>query len=409
VVRITARLNVGGIARHVTWLSAGLRPFGYDTLLVTGTVPAGEEDMSDFTRAEGVEPLYIPEMSREISPKDLVTLWKLYRLFCRVRPAIIHTHSAKAGTVGRLAGWMYRWFTWGTLIGRPRRCRVVHTFHGHIFHSYYGRLKTRLFLTIEKFLARFATHRIVVISPQQLQEICLTYGVGRADQFRIVRLGLDLEPFVKYELRRPLLRAELCADADEILVGIVGRLTEIKNHEMFLQVAAQWRAAYQARHPRVRFVIVGNGHLRQQLEQRAAQLGLGDALVFLGNRTDPDVFFAGLDIVALTSLNEGTPLTLIEAMANARPLISTAVGGVVDLLGAAQDGMPGGAGWKTCEHGVSVESGQVEGFCEGLASLVRDAGARTQLGERGRAFVQERYSRERLLRDAAELYGELLD
>src|SRR5215211_7749101 len=166
VVRIIARLNVGGPARHVVWLTAGLRDAGFETVLVAGVVPQGEDDMGYFATAHDVEPRVIPEMSREISPQDAVTVWKLYKLFKRERPAIVHTHTAKAGTVGRVAGLFYRWLTPAALMGRPRPCRFVHTYHGHIFHSYYGRLKTRFFLLIEKTLARMSD-RIVVISPQQ--------------------------------------------------------------------------------------------------------------------------------------------------------------------------------------------------------------------------------------------------
>ncbi len=138
VVRITARLNVGGIARHVSWLSAGLEDEGFRTTLVCGTVPNGEDDMIDFARSQGVRPLMLPEMSREVSPRDLVTVIKLFRLFLKTRPDVIHTHSAKAGAAGRLAAWLYRWMTPAIVLGRPRTCRVVHTYHGHVFHSYFG-------------------------------------------------------------------------------------------------------------------------------------------------------------------------------------------------------------------------------------------------------------------------------
>ena len=136
VIRIIARLNVGGPARHVIWLTSGLREAGYDTLLVAGRVPEGEEDMGYFATEVGVVPKYIREMSREISWKDAVTVWKLFRLFLRERPDIVHKHTAKAGTVGRSAGFLYRWLTPGALIGRPRQCKFVHTYHGHVFHSY---------------------------------------------------------------------------------------------------------------------------------------------------------------------------------------------------------------------------------------------------------------------------------
>src|SRR5436853_5398023 len=201
VLRIIARLNVGGPARHVVWLNAGLQKAGIESLLIAGVVPPGEDDMGYFAEEHGIEPRIIPQMSREISPKDALTIWKLYRLFVRERPDLVHTHTAKAGTVGRVAGLLYRWLTPATLVGRPRRCRFVHTYHGHIFHSYYGRLKTRVFLGIEKTLALLATDRIVVISPQQYREIHEEFGVGGSHQFRVIPLGLDVNAFADWQPR----------------------------------------------------------------------------------------------------------------------------------------------------------------------------------------------------------------
>ncbi len=407
VVRINARLNVGGIARHVAWLTAGLRSAGYESVLVAGTVPPGEDDMSDFVRAQGVEPLVIAEMSREISYKDLVTVWKLYRLLLRIRPAVVHTHSAKAGVVGRLAGMLYRWLTPTTLWGRPRQCRVIHTFHGHIFHSYFGPWKTWLFLTIEKVLARTVTDRIVVISAQQYREIHETFGVGKPGQFAVIPLGLDLGVFDGWADRRSVVREELGAADDDVLVGIVGRLTEIKNHGLFLEAAARFLQKQPAGGRRVRFLVVGNGHLRDGLEARARELGLGDAVQFLGMRDDPEDFYPALDVVALTSHNEGTPLTLIEAMANARAIVATNVGGVVDLLGLAPTGVAG-AGWTLCERGVLVQPGDATAFSDGLARLVENADLRREIGACGRTFVETNYSKERLLQDVATLYEQLL-
>src|SRR4030095_5817736 len=164
IVRIIARLNVGGPARHVVWLTEGLNGPECETVLVAGTVPSGEEDMSYFAAMHGVTPVFISQMSREISLKDLLTVWKLYRLFLRERPDVVHTHTAKAGTVGRVAGLLYRWLTPAALWGHPRSCSFVHTYHGHIFHGYYGRVKTRLFIGIARMLARLGTDRIVVVS-----------------------------------------------------------------------------------------------------------------------------------------------------------------------------------------------------------------------------------------------------
>jgi glycosyltransferase involved in cell wall biosynthesis len=420
IVRIIARLNVGGPARHVVWLTAGLPPEDYSTVLVAGVVPQGEDDMGYFARAAGVEPLIIPHMSREISPKDALTIWKLYRLFRRERPALVHTHTAKAGTVGRLAGLLYKWLTPAALIGRPRPCRFVHTYHGHIFHSYYGPLKTRLFLLIEKMLARFATDRIIVISPQQYREIHEQFGVGRdGGQFAIIPLGLDLSLFEDWPGRRRALRDELGAGEADVLVGIVGRLTEIKNHALFLEAAARYKNAHgdarSASGRRVRFIIVGDGNLRARLEEQSRALGLMDDVTFLGTREDPENFYPALDIVALTSLNEGTPLTLIEAMANERATVATAVGGVPDLLGELIAGpvnvMAGASGerpdFALRERGVLVQPNDAEAFCEGLARLIEDEELRRGLGARGRDFVTRNYSKERLLKDISGLYQEM--
>jgi glycosyltransferase involved in cell wall biosynthesis len=404
VLRIIARLNVGGPARHVVWLASGMKPGGYDTLLVAGVVPPGEDDMNYVAAQAGVTPLIIPEMSREISPRDAITVWKLFRLMLREKPDLVHTHTAKAGTAGRVAGLMYRWLTPATLIGKPRRCRFVHTYHGHVFHGYYGPARTRLFLMIEKLLARLATDRIIVITGQQRDEINERFGVGRPGQFAVIPLGIDLNIYSNWKERRVLCRQELKVSADEILVGIVGRLTEIKNHQLFLQVAALLKKTNRGH---VRFVIIGDGHLRSELEEQVDELGLRADVQFLGSRQDPENFYPALDVIALTSLNEGTPLSLIEGMANARPVIATAVGGVVDLLGA-QVSPQSEQGFTLHERGLAVATGDKDGFAKGLDYLIANEPLRRELAERGQAFVNQSYAKERLLADMTALYADLL-
>ena len=409
IVRVIARLNVGGPAKHVVWLTDGLQLPEYASLLVTGKVPPGEDDMGYFATEMGVTPIFVPEMSREISVQDALTVWKLYKLFLRERPDILHTHTAKAGTVGRLAGLLYRWLTPRVLIGRPRRCRFVHTYHGHIFHSYYGALKTRLFLSIEKVLAKLATDRIVVISQQQRREIEENFGVGRARQFVVIPLGLDLEPFTEWQTRGRDFRDELELKQDDVLVGIVGRLTEVKDHELFLKAVALWKERFSkgSSGPVVRFVIIGDGHLKDALIDQARALDLVESVRVVGSRRDMANVYPALDIVALTSRNEGTPLTLIEAMANARPVISTAVGGVVDLLGGPLS--PNRvASFEVRERGISVPSRDPSAFAEGLDRLVNNAGLRREIGERGLQFVTANYSKDRLLEDMKRLYADLL-
>ena len=487
VVRLIARLNVGGPAQHVAWLNAGLRD-EFESTLIAGNISPGEDEMTGFARAIGVEPVIVAGLSREISLRDLPAAWHVYRLLVQLKPDIVHTHTAKAGTIGRTAATLYRWLTPGTLIGRPRPCRVVHTYHGHVFHSYFGRIKTRLILLIEQVLAK-VTDRIVVISPRQLEEIQSLLGAGHKGQFCVIPLGLDLTRFDGWQSRRQILRDEVSAAPDDVLVGIVGRLVDVKNHELFLNSVAKFVSnfaprsgtrkssegsfktsataniasftnsascviAAPARNRRVRFLIIGNGPLQEQLMQQSHDLDLDDHVMFMGLRTDPEVFYPGLDIVMLTSKNEGTPLSLIEAMANGRPVLSTAVGGVCDLLGGEKGGRPqlperptgccpqltpdpvsvapiyGSAsspfssfqGEKVADrpdegepaadltlhaHGLSAAA-TPHSLAAGVFRLANDEQLRTELGARGEVFVRRSHSKDRLISDISTLYKSLL-
>jgi glycosyltransferase involved in cell wall biosynthesis len=397
VVRIIDRLNIGGPAKHVTWLTAGLNPDEFETTLITGTVPPGEGDMSYFAHAAGITPVVIKEMSRELSIRDLLVIAKLVRLFLKLKPQIIHTHKAKAGAAGRVAAMIYKWFTPSALWLRPRQCRIAHTYHGHIFHSYYGTAKTKMFVAIERALARACTDRVIVISEQQRREIGETFRVGRPGQFRVVPLGLDLD---ETAARRGALRKELGIKDGDVAVGIVGRLCEVKNHAMFLDAAARLSKSDQ----HARFVVIGDGHLREELQTRARDSGIGEKVSFTGFREDAVSLYADLDVVALTSLNEGTPLTLIEAMCCGRAVVATEVGGVVDVLGERRADTDGFTIW---DHGVTAPSRDVESFARALRYLVERPELRREMGERGRAFVRARLSKARLLNDVENLYREM--
>lgn len=248
-----------------------------------------------------------------------------------------------------------------------------------------------MFLTIERLLARLATDRLIVVSEQQGAEIGNDFRVGRQGQIKVIPLGLDLQVFANHATRRERFRQELGVDDETVLVGIVGRLTEIKNHQMFLNIVARMKADERGR---MRFVVIGDGSLRQSLEKQARSLGLEAEVIFAGGRKDPEYFYPALDIVALTSRNEGTPLTLIEAMANARPVVATSVGGVVDLLA---DG-----------RGISVPSGDEEAFAAALSRLAADRQLQKELGARGLEFVTRVYPKERLVDDIKHLYEELM-
>jgi glycosyltransferase involved in cell wall biosynthesis len=398
VVRIIDRLNIGGPAKHVTWLTAGLNPEIFETTLITGTVPEGEGDMSYFAGAAGVEPLTLKEMSRELSPRDVIVVFKLLREFMRLRPQIIHTHKAKAGAVGRVAATLYRWLTPSALWLRPRVCRVIHTYHGHIFHSYYGEAKTNLFLAIERALAKVCTDRIITISEQQRREIHGNFRVGNPDQYSVIPLGIDLAEIGSQKGR--LRKAINIADGVP-LIGIVGRLCEVKNHAMFLAAAAELKKEGLHAH----FIVIGDGHLREILEAQAKNLGISERVSFTGFREDVASLYTDLDIAALTSLNEGTPLTLIEAMGCGVAVVATEVGGVVDLMGTRRGNEGSFSLW---DHGLTTPSRDVRAYAGALRYLTERAELRSEMAARGRAFVRSRLSKDRLIGEIENLYLELV-
>ena len=397
VVRIIDRLNVGGPAKHVTWLTAGLDPGRFESALITGVVPESEGDMGYFARAAGVEPIIIDEMSRELSLGDVVALFKILRALFRLKPHIVHTHKAKAGAVGRVATLIYKWLTPSALWLRPRKVSVVHTYHGHIFHSYYGAAKTRIFIAIERALARFGSDRIVAISEAQRDEICRKFKVGSFEQFLVIPLGID---FDEIRGRAGRLREETGVGPEGALIGVVGRLCEVKNHAMLIESAAKLRAENVNAH----LAVVGDGHLRAELEAQARAAGVAGSVTFTGFRDDAASLYADSDIAALTSLNEGTPLTLIEAMGCGCAVAATEVGGVVDLMGGRRETLDGFTVW---DHGVTAPSRDVAAFANGLRFLIERPRLRREMGERGRDFVSSRLSKERLIGDIDDLYSDL--
>lgn len=400
VMRLIARLNVGGPARHVVWLNEALARDGFEPLLVTGTVPPGEEDMIAFAAERNVNPVIVPSMSREMSARDFIAVWDVWRLMVRFRPDVLHTHTAKAGAVGRLAGLLYCFLTPSILLLRPRRCRFVHTYHGHIFRHYYGAAKTRVVLFIERLLARINTDRLIVLGDQQLHEIRDTFAIGKPEQYSVVPLGIDVSVLTGHPEAGTELRASTGIAPTETVVGIVGRLAAIKNHDLFLRVAARVRDA-------ARFVVYGDGGEREHLVKLVAELGLGDRVVFAGTR-DATEIYSSLDVVALTSRNEGTPLAIIEAMATGKPVISTAVGGVVDLLGAVEQRITeNGATFEIRERGITAASDDVDGFAAGLTHLLGDEELRLRFIERGKEYVTRTHTKERLVADIVGIYREL--
>lgn len=334
--------------------------------------------MSAFATARGVEVLTVPGLGREPALLgDLRAFWTLWRLFRRVRPQIVHTHTAKAGALGRVAA---------LLAGVPVR---VHTFHGHVFHGYFGRWRTAFFVAIERLLARITT-RVVAISPRQAQEISRYLRLA-PERITIVPLGLDLAHFVTADVAgaRRRFREQVTA-GDRVVVTMVGRLTAIKNHALALRALAQ----ALVRAPDLLLVLVGGGEEESALRALADNLGVAEQVRFAGWWDDLDAVYYGSDVVALSSTNEGTPVCLIEALACGRPVIATDVGGVADVLANGQ-------------FGVIVPAADVAAFAAALVRLA-DPSARSTIGLGGRDHALRQYDSGRLVHDVEALYDELL-
>jgi glycosyltransferase involved in cell wall biosynthesis/SAM-dependent methyltransferase len=378
VLRAIARLNVGGPAMHVALLAEGLDRRGFRTTLVAGRVEAGEADMADFARERGVVPVEVPALGRSISPvADLRSFGDLLSRVRRARPAIVHTHTAKAGALGRLAAF---------LCGVPVR---IHTFHGHVFHGYFGRFGTQAILLAERTLG-LLSHRVLAVSGEVARDLGEVYGVVPPGKIEVVPLGLDLAAFARAGdgEGRGALRREIGAEEGDLLVGIVGRLVPVKDHAFFLDAAAEVLREI----PAARFVVVGSGPLEADLRARARTLAIDGRVHFLGWRRDTARIDADLDAMALTSVNEGTPVALIEAAAAGLPVVARAVGGVASALEGVADAT------------LVPPEATPAGFARSLEAALRAVrGPR-----RSDPAVVRRFSAERLCDDVERIYREEL-
>lgn len=377
IVRVIDRLNVGGPALHAVLTTRGLDATRFKTVLVIGSIEPGEADMAYLLNESGIEYVTLPALGRELRPlRDMLTLWRLYRLFRRQRPDIVHTHKSKAGALGRIAAFLAR---------VPVR---VHTYHGHVFHGYFGPIKTRAFLFIERALAK-VTSRLIALSSGLVDELSGHYCVAPAGRFSVVRLGFDLEPFAGCERYRGELRAQLGLPSSTKLVGIIGRMVPVKDHDTFIAAAAD----LAARRDDIHFIFIGGGSGEAQVRQRLDELGLTPRAHLLGWCRQLERLYADLDVVALSSVNEGTPVTLIEAMSAGVPVVATAVGGVPDVLRG------GDRGELVPARNPTALSHAIE---RAFTPTVR------QRTSRIRAEVLSEYGVQRLCNDLERIYEELL-
>jgi glycosyltransferase involved in cell wall biosynthesis len=386
VVRVITRLNVGGPAIQAMTLSDRLASRGFETVLVHGQLDAGEGDMR-YLLPPSVDVKYLAALRRPLAPAhDGVALAQLLDVMRDLRPQIVHTHMAKAGTLGRLAAAIYN-----RTAGRGDRAGVVHTYHGHVLDRYFSPTTTRLFLGAERAVARI-TDRIVAISPRIKTELLEQYRVGRPGQYRVIPLGFDLAGLAAIDDdARARARATLEIPAGTAVVTTVGRLTAIKQQQLFLEAALQIASAY----PALVFLIAGDGDLRAELEASAATLGLADRVRFLGWRRDLETIYGATDVFLLTSRNEGTPVALIESMAAGCAGVSTDVGGVADVL-------------ESDAVGLLAPDGDAPALARCVTALLGDADRRRRMGQAGRALVVSRYGLDRLVTDVETMYRELL-
>jgi glycosyltransferase involved in cell wall biosynthesis len=382
IARIITRLNIGGPAIQATMLSDRLRHHGFETLLIYGRLAEGEGDMSYLLNGQ-VQSVYLPSLVRSVSPlADARAVGATLKELQSFRPDIVHTHTAKAGTVGRAAAIAYN-------RSAATKAKTVHTYHGHSLEGYFR--FAGAFIAIERLLAR-RTDRLIAISPRIAADLRDRYRIGAAAAWAVVPLGFDLAPLAAIDdAGRAAARRALNVDPATPTVTIVGRLTAIKQHELFLTIASR----VHARQPSVLFVIVGDGDRRAELEALARSLGLERAVRFLGWRKDLETIYGATDLCALTSRNEGTPVAVIEALAAGVPVVSTDVGGVRDVV-------------NDPVLGAIAPDGDVDGLTERVLAALSPAARTPEKIAARRASVTARYGFDRLVSDLAQLYHELL-
>lgn len=387
VLRIINRFNIGGITYNVSYLSKYLEP-EFQTLLVGGPEEEGEDSSLYIPEGLGLKPRVLTQFQREINFKsDYAAYKEIKRIINEFKPDIVHTHASKAGAIGRLAA---------------IHCKVpiiVHTFHGHVFHSYFGKLKTAFYKTIERYLAKHST-AIVAISNKQKQELSETFKIAPKDKFHVIPLGFDLERFTQNkEKNRQEFREKYNLKDDQIAIGIIGRLAPIKNHSLFIESIAHLKnKGYKG----FKAFIIGDGDTKASIEESCVKYGVSYSsnakdeadIIFTSWITNVDWALHGLDLVTLTSLNEGTPVSIIEAQAAGKYVVSTNVGGIEDVL------------HQKC--GLLSSVNDKEGFFNNMTNAIDNLTKNQSNLNEGVNWALNKFSYTRLVKDMRELYHLLL-
>lgn len=389
ILRILNRFNLGGPTYNAAYLSKYM-PSEFETLLIGGQKAESEASSLHITEDLGLDPIVIPTMLRELNPKkDYESYLKIKEIIADFKPDIVHTHASKAGALGRLAAI------------NSDVPHLVHTFHGHVFHGYFNPVKTKMYKTVERYLAK-KTDQIVTISNIQKTELGVEHRICPLDKIEVIPLGFDLDRFqVNQEENRNTFRIKYQLKEDTVAIGIIGRLVPIKNHELFLKGIQFIKKNSKIK---IQAFIIGDGESRNTIEEQAKKLGLsfdnkantGVDILFTSWIKKVDAALSGLDLVALTSLNEGTPVSLIEAQAAEKAIVTTNVGGIENVV------LPN-------KSALLSEIDDENGFCENLIKLVDDSIMRMEFSKAGKDFVFSNFHYNRLVKDTSELYHKILD
>ena len=372
ILRAQSRIVVGGPAVHTFLLSKEFNNENFKTILVGGSSKSIEKSLIDRANKNNIKCIVIPEMAREIHfYDDLISVAKFYRLIHQVRPLILHTHTAKAGAIGRLAAF---------LAGVPI---IYHTFHGHVFHSYFGPWKSIIFILFEKILARIST-KVIVISENQYQDIVQKYQIAPVEKTKIVPLGFDWDNFFKNSPGINI-NSKYKIPTKKYRIGIVGRLVHIKDHKFFVEIAEK----LLQKHPELfHFLIIGDGELRSDIEKLVAEKNMSSEFTFTGWIDVSKELYKCIDVLLLTSKNEGTPVSVIESLVSGTPVVARDVGGVYDIM-------------KHYNLDYLIEERDSDKFIDKILKIVFN---KEKVSRSTQNLLSKKYSADRLVNDIKNLY-----
>lgn len=378
LVLFQSRFNVGGVSSLNLSIVPFLEKKGFEVFMIGGELDQGEIEVDYGEYGRDQRPIIIKGMSRDIRLwNDFISIIKVFRALKAIRPEIVHTHTSKAGVVGRVAALLA-----GTKVN-------IYSFHGHRFIGYFSKWKSKLFVLIERILARW-TDRIIVPTTNLRDELVLDYEIAAQEKFRIIPYGLDVGRFAKSEQSRGALRHDLGVPSDTLLIGSVGRLVGVKNYILFLNAIADLKEHVGVDFAKVRFVIAGDGIQRLELESLSKQLGISNDVIFLGALKDLAPLYAALDVFIITSITEGVPITLLEAMAAGKAIISTGVGGIPEI--AKDSGV------------LLIQSNDRKALVGTMKSLIRDKLRREECGRRSLEKARRDFGIEHIANNYADLY-----